>query len=294
VFGAIGTALCFAITPVFAHQAARRLGSVPANFWRLALAALVLGGWAQFFGTGVGSAPRTWFILGGIAGFGIGGVAMFLSLPRLGSNLSTLIVQCLAAVAAAVMERLWLGTMLTGLQLASVVLTVSGVALGLLPRSLPRVAPALYRTGLGWAVLSAMGQGAGAVMSRKAFGVANALHEAVDPGTAAFHRVVGGLLVAVAVLTVLIGLHRARLAQDRRAVGWVAGNALTGPILGVTCYQWALRTSPAALVQPLVAMAPLLTIPFAHWLEGAPAPRPVYYIGSALAILGAIGIVLAR
>ena len=59
---------------------------------------------AHAFGRGLASAAAPWFLLGGIAGFGVGGVAMFLSLTRLGSNLSTLIVQCLSAVAAATIE----------------------------------------------------------------------------------------------------------------------------------------------------------------------------------------------
>jgi drug/metabolite transporter (DMT)-like permease len=72
------------------------------------------------------------------------------------------------------------------------------------------------------------------------------------------------------------------------------GNALTGPILGVTCFQWALRTTPAGLVQPIVAIAPLLTVPFAIRIERAASPRLSYYAGAILAIIGATGIVLAR
>jgi drug/metabolite transporter (DMT)-like permease len=71
------------------------------------------------------------------------------------------------------------------------------------------------------------------------------------------------------------------------------GNALTGPVLGVTCYQWALRTMPAGIVQPIVAAAPLLTIPFAAWLEGT-RPRASYYAGAALAVAGVSGLMVWR
>lgn len=294
MIGALGTTLFFAITPVFAHRAAHLLGSLSANFWRLLLATVLLGAWAHVAGRGLGGGAFVWFFLGGLVGFGVGGVAMFQSLPRLGASLSTLVVQCGSALAAALVEWLWLGATVTPLQAASIVATLGGVAIGLMPRSLPRLAPAIWRSGLAWAALSAVAQGAGAVISRKAFTVAAALHQPIDPGTAAYERALGGVLVAVLALGVAGHLGRPAGASLRRAWPWVCGNALTGPVLGVTCYQWALRATPAALVQPLVAAAPLLTVPLAIWIDHAPRPRSTYYLGAGLAVLGVTGLLLGR
>ena len=142
MIGAPGTMFCLALTPVFARRAALLLGSLEANFWRLLVAVLLLGAWAHGLGLGLGGVAFWWFFVGGLVGFGVGGVAMFQSLPRLGSNLSTLIVQCGSAIIAATVEWLWLGTRLSPTQLACGALTLGGITLGLLPRSLPRVAPA--------------------------------------------------------------------------------------------------------------------------------------------------------
>jgi drug/metabolite transporter (DMT)-like permease len=293
MIAALATLVFFAVTPVFATRAAHLLGSLRANLWRLIIASLVLGAWAHLAGRGLGGVAFPWFIFGGVVGFGIGGVAMFQALPRIGSTLSTLIVQCLSAIAAAVVEWQWLGTVLTGPQIACVALTLTGVALGLLPRSLPRAKPLAWRAGVAWAVLSALGQGIGAVISRKAFATAALANDPVDPGSAAYQRVLGGLAVAALVLV----LVRAReFAVSRRLAAawpWVLGNSATGPILGVTCYQWALRSTPAGIVQPIVAAAPLLTIPFAMWLEGT-RPRPTYYAGAVLAIAGVSGLMVWR
>ena len=294
MFGTLGTTLCFALTPVLANRAAARLGSLPANFWRLLVALLVLGLWTFWAGRRPGPDAAAWFLIGGVAGFGVGGVAMFQSLPRLGSNLSTLIVQCVTVPVAAVTEYFWLGTALTPLQMLGAALTVTGIVVGLLPRSLTRVSPAQFSAGVSWALLSAVGQGAGAVFSRKAFAVALAAHQPVDPGTAACYRVVGGLVVAGLVLLWPRPASGANPIPAGRAWPWVVGNALTGPVLGVTCYQWALRTTAAGLVQPIVATAPLLTIPLAVWIEHAPRPRASYYAGTLLAIIGATTIALAR
>jgi drug/metabolite transporter (DMT)-like permease len=293
MLGAVGTALFFALTPVFANRAAHLLGSLRANLWRLAVAVLLLGVWAHACGAGIGGAAFGWFFLGGVVGFGVGGVAMFLSLPRLGATLSTLIVQCVSAFAAALIEFAWLGTALTPAQIFFGALTLGGVVVGLLPRSLPRVSPRQFGAGVAWALVSAVAQGGGAVLSRKAFAVAAAAHDKIDPGSAAYQRALGGLLVAA---IVVLCFARRRPSADRPAASsmpWVVANALTGPVLGVTCYQWALRTTAAGVVQPIVATAPLLTIPFAVWIESAAPPRASYYLGALLAIIGATGIVLA-
>lgn len=293
MIGALGTLLFFAVTPVFARRAAVLLGSLRANFWRLLVATVLLGAWAHLAGRGTGGAAFGWFFVGGVVGFGIGGVAMFQSLPRLGSNLSTLIVQCGSAIVAAGVEWQWLGTKLTAAQLACVALTLAGIVIGLLPRSLPRVSPAEWASGLAWAVLSAAGQGVGAVISRKAFATAAAFGEVMDPGTAAYQRALGGLLVAAVVVILFVRRNPAPVKAAPAAWPWVTANALTGPVLGVACFQWALRSTPAGIVQPIVAAAPLLTIPFAAWLEGS-RPRGTYYLGAALAVAGVAGLFVWR
>lgn len=293
MLAALCTTLFFAVTPVVANRAASLLGSSRANFWRLLVAAVALGAWAHAAGTGLGGPAAAWLVAGGAVGFGIGGLAMFESLPRLGSNLSTLIVQCGSAVAAAALEWGWLGTRLTGLQIIAGAATLAGVIVGMLPRSLPRVSPTTWVAGVTWAAVSAGAQGAGAVFSRKAFAVAQGTGTLLDPGTAAYERSLGGLVVAAAALAV-VAARGVELARDRRtAPPWVLANALTGPILGVTFYQWALRTTPAGVVQPIVAAAPLLTIPLAAWLEGS-RPRGPYYAGAVLAVAGVTGLMLAH
>jgi drug/metabolite transporter (DMT)-like permease len=202
-------------------------------------------------------------------------------------------VQCGSAIVAAALEWLWLGTRLSLVQGACAAATLTGVAIGLLPRSMPRVSPAEWGRGLAWAFRSACGQGAGAVISRKAFAVTAAAQEAIDPGSAAYQRALGGLAVAAIVLALAAWRWPERPRAQGRAWPWVAGNALTGPVLGVTCYQWALRTTPAGIVQPIVAAAPLLTIPFAAWLEGS-RPRASYYAGALLAVAGVSGLMVWR
>ena len=293
MLGALGTTLCFAFTAVFANRAAQQLGSTLANLYRLALAVIILGVWAHAAGLGFGGAFG-WFFVSGLAGFGLGGVAMFQALPRLGSSLAMLIVQCCTVLVAAGVEWAWLGTRLTMAQMGCAILTLAGVAVGLMPRSLPFAPRAVLRAGIAWAVVSALGQGVGAVLSRKAFAVAAAAHLRPDPATTAYQRALGGLVVAA----LAVALARAARSEKMQATlretwPWVLANVLTGPVLGVTCYQWALSTTPAGIVQPIVATSPLATIPLAAWIEGT-RPRPLYFVGAVLAVAGVAGLYLAR
>ncbi|MCD8483379.1 MAG: DMT family transporter [Verrucomicrobia bacterium] len=58
------------------------------------------------------------------------------------------------------------------------------------------------------------------------------------------------------------------------------------------CFQWALATTPSALVQPIVAMTPLVVIPFAYWFEGdKPSPRQLG--GALISVLGVIALAFA-
>jgi drug/metabolite transporter (DMT)-like permease len=293
MIGALGTTLCFALTAVFANRAAQQLGSTLANLYRLLLAVILLGVWAHVAGLGFGGAFG-WFFVSGLAGFGLGGVAMFQSLPRLGSSLAMLIVQCGTVLVAAGVEWLWLGTRLTLPQIALAGVTLVGVVLGLLPRSLPHLPRAVLQAGILWAVISAVGQGVGAVLSRKAFAVAAAAQLHPDPATTAYQRALGGLVIAAIAVAIARGARGEKShATLRETWTWVLANVLTGPVLGVTCYQWALSTTPAGIVQPIVATSPLVTIPLAAWIEGT-RPRGLYYIGAVLAVGGVAGLYLAR
>ena len=293
MIGALITTFSFALTAVFANRAAQMLGSARANMWRLVVATVVLGGWAHLAGRGFGGPAVWWFFAGGLAGFGVGGLAMFQSLPRLGSSLSMLIVQCGSAVFAATLEWGWLGTRLTAVQLTCAAVTLLGVGIGLMPRSLPKILPAEWGAGIAWAVLSAAGQGAGAVLSRKGFAMTQAMHESIDPGSASYQRAVAGLLFAAVAFAIFRWRGEKNLRPSEGAWPWVLANALTGPILGVVCYQWALSSTPAGIVQPIVAASPLVTIPFAAQLEKT-WPRPLYYTGALFAVLGVTGLLLWR
>jgi drug/metabolite transporter (DMT)-like permease len=292
------TTLLFATSVVCATQSARQLGGTEANFWRLAVATILLAVWAHAFGQGLSGASFPLFLISGVIGVGAD-VFLFQALPRLGSRLSLLIIQCFSALSAAALEWVWLGTKLSGWQVAACAIILAGVALALAPGRHLDAKRGVLAAGICFSLLAASGNGFGAVISRKAYAVAEQAHQDIDGATAAYQRLIGGLFVAAVCL--LMVKWREIMAQVthpspprlpdgekwRRVWPWVLANGFAGQTLGVTCYQWALKTTPTGLVLAIVGTTPLVVIPFASIMEGEKIePRSV--MGGLIAVVGAI------
>ena len=292
--------ILYSFSALFAQRTTRVLGGITANFVRLVLATLLLGLWAHGWGMGFHGPAQPWLFVSGLVGFGIGDVALFQGYPRLGSRLLIMMVHCLATPTAAVVEYAWLGTTLTAAQVLCILASISGVALALAPggrQSQPRHPE--FRLGLLFGLIAMLGQSLGAVFSRKANSVALALGGPVPDGiTAAYQRIWGGLLVAT--LTYILFLIRRRITRGEdsgirqgnepaatrsQIAGWVVANTLAGPVLGVSCFQWALANEKTGVVLPIVALTPLVIIPIAHWLEGEKTTRREI-LGGGIAVAG--------
>jgi len=289
--------LLWSVSVVCATRSTRYLGSAVANLTRLCLATALLALWAHGFGKGLGGAGLWFFVLSGFVGFGLGDVALYEALPRLGSRLTLLMAACLAAPIGALIEWLWLGTTLTAMQMVAGIVILAGVVVGLAPRNHVHLNRKHLLSGIVFGVLAAMGQGGGAVLSRKAFFVSAQAGLTIDGGTAAYQRIIGGIGVAAIYFAFLRarGIHtdNVNTLEWRKASPWVIINTLGGPVLGVSCYQWALSTTPSGIVLPIVATLPLAVIPFAYRFEG---DRPGWQsvIGGIIAVAGVIALTLAR
>ena len=295
----------FALNATCASHSVRASGSARANLGRLIVAAAVLGLFAHTLGHGFTSASVGWFFLSGLIGMGLGDLGVYGALPLLGSRLTVLMTQCLAAPIAALGEWLWLDTRLTGAQLLWGLVVLAGVIVALLPSRAHPPQVALKPIGFLFGLLAAAGQGLGALVSRKGGLVADAAgelsHNATFGLNAAYHRILAGLVFTALWFLALRCLRKlpARPEPDatpparRRARMWILANGLAGPVLGVGCYQWALATTPSGIVLPIAATAPLLSIPIAFWLEGdRPTRRSL--IGGVIAVAGCIALTLQR
>jgi drug/metabolite transporter (DMT)-like permease len=320
MIGALFTAFFFGITPVIAGRATALIGFVRTNVIRLSLALVVLGAWALASGPGLQGQWQL-FVTAGAIGFGIGGLCLLASLSRLGAPLASLIEETIAAAVALVLAVFWVpNASLTTLQLGLIGVILVGIAIGLFPyiraTALKGMAFKSVALGIGLALIAGIAQGisvaatkSGQVqMTQAAVKAAKAHHPGTanlpDTITVSFERLIGGVLVAIVVFlvaryvwqrkwgfTAADGATKSVLSSDggrltSRPLFWGGLNALFGPILGVTCLVWALSmmNNPGE-VQAIQAVAPLIAVPFAFWLQGHKPPR-LWYLGAVVAIAG--------
>ncbi len=288
------TTIFFSLSVIFAARSARILGGPTANLGRIGIATVLLATWAHCFGQGLHGASLPWFFLSGIIGFGLGDIALFGALPRIGPRLSILITQCLAAPIAALVEWLWLGTSLRAVDLACAAVILGGVAIALAPDRGMEVDRRTFWVGALFGLGSALGQAGGAVLSRKANEIAALTHFPIDGGTAAYQRITGGILMTALAFALFRRAGQPE-SESTPAQRWqkawpmVLGNALAGPTIGVGCYQWALRSTASGIVLPIIATSPLVTIILTFFIDGLrPTRRAV--LGGLLAVAGAVAL----
>ena len=295
---AILATFLFSLSAVSGKRLSHHLSGVEINFWRFLLSAFLLGAYAHTFGPGRGGGALGMFFISGIVGFGVGDYGLFRAYPILGARLTMVMTQCLAAPIAASIEWLWLGNELSFGQVLAGTAILAGVGLALAPSETSQVDKKHWKAGIMWGLMSAFGQGFGAVLSRKA---GSLVAEGVtgDGLTAAYQRVLGGLTV-MAILLLMRKLKirnggsiQTEISLTPASLKWIIAlivlNALCGPTLGVGANKWALNVDdlPAGIVLSVVALSPLVIIPFAMKFEGErPSVRSV--LGSVVAVIGVI------
>jgi drug/metabolite transporter (DMT)-like permease len=310
LIAAVLTAFFFGVTPPIASRATKLMGFVRANVVRLSIAVLVLGSWAIVFGPGLKTQGEV-FVMAGAIGFGIGGLAFLAALPRLGAPLASLIEESVAAIVLVVVATYYYSEdKLNTQQLAYCGVILLGIAIGLLPyvlkSGLKEKGRNVLALGVVLVIVAAVAQGISLAATRhgQVF-IKKATQAPPDIITVASLRLAGGVIVAIAIFliaryvwrrkwgfTSAEGTEKALLSSDggkltSRPLFWGGLNALTGPILGVTCTVWAQQSYSGAVVQSIAALAPMIAVPFAFWLEGHKPPR-LWYVGAVVAITGVI------
>ncbi len=295
---AILTTLLWSCSAICAGRSAKIVGGAPANLARMIVAALLLGMCAHTAGASLLGGPALpWFVASGFIGFGLGDVAMFSAIGRIGPRLTMLLTHCLAAPLAAITEWLWLGTRLGWQEIACALVILSGVALALAPDHGMKIPRRTFWLGVLCGLGSAAGQGFGSVLSRKASAFYPATHGITEGmiggATAAYERILPGILVALAFF--LLTKRTAESREPRawpRAWPWIIGNALAGPSIGVAIYQWGVATTPTGILMPIVATVPVLTQFLAWKIEGHhPTRRTV--LGGVIAVAGVVALAAA-
>ena len=293
---AILTAFLFACSAIFSQRATRIFGSLAANFYRLLGACAILGliTWIAF-PQSVHPELFWWFFLSGIVGFGIGDVGLFLAYPRLGSRLTLLIHVCISTITGALGDLLLLGIRLSWTEVGAAGLILSGLVVTLLSQRAGQRSGSLT-AGVLFALMSAIGMGMGTALSHVAIDKAHALGMDAPGISQAWQRSTAGVLCGGLVyfpmrlaMQRLPAAARPRLEKPKSgcmAAFWLIGTMLFGPVIGVSCYQWAImETGSSAIVLAVAATSTLIIMPLARWLE-KDKPGWQQIAGTVLAVIG--------
>lgn len=280
---ALATALCWVGSALFFSDAGARVGSLPVNLLRLLVGFVLLGALTTI----TRGAPLpfdanahtwVWLSLSGLVGFTFGDLCLFRAFVDLGPRLSTLVMS-LAPPVAALCGFLFLGERLDAFDLVAMAITLGGVGIAVVSR--PRITtPMPHRArGLGLAVLGAIGQGVGLVLSKHGMGD-------YDAFASTQIRVIAGTLGFVVVFTFARTWPRVRAAtRDRVAMRSMTLGAIAGPFLGVSLSLLAVRHTETGVAAAIMATTPVLILPFAVLVKKERVPLGGYF-GALVAIVG--------
>lgn len=258
---ALTTAVCWTVTALAFEPATKKIGPLAVNLIKLALGALLLGGFTlvtrgMFFPFDASGHTWLWLSLSGLSGFVIGDYCLFKSYTIISARVAML-VMALAPPLAALMGWLWLGEHLSRLDLTGMALTLSGIAMVVLKKKQGSKQLSFNHplAGVLLALGGAAGQAGGLVLAK--FGM-----QGYHPFASAQIRVMIGLAGFAFLFTVLGGWHRLpAFFKDRILMGQLTLGTAFGPFLGVSFSLLAVQHTSTGIASTIMALVPVLIIP---------------------------------
>ena len=296
---ALGVAVSWTATALFAEVASKRMGSLPLNTLRMTMSLLMLAltlwlllgqPWPRY----ADGDTWLWLALSGVVGYVIGDYCLMQGYIYIGSRFGQLFMT-LSAPTAALTGRLLLGENMRPLAIVGMVVTLSGIALSILSKptdnkiSFFNFRFSISRRGVFFAAMAGICQGFGLVLSKMGLEhYDNAIAAAgVDvmtapdgallpvplqfsvPFAATMIRASIGLVGFFALLVIFNKDWRQKLnhaAHDRKAMWCLLGATIFGPFVGVSASLLATQYTSTGIAQTLFALTPVLIIAPAAWL----------------------------
>jgi drug/metabolite transporter (DMT)-like permease len=228
-----------------------------------------------------------WMGLSGIVGLGVGDFGLFAAYVLIGPRRSVLVMAS-SPIFASVGAYFVLGETFSTLSILGIAITLTGIVVVLLEREeRPEEKTDMGRRkswGVFAALIAAMGQGFGVVLSKK--GMYLGVSVAMNPLSAALIRMtMATLFVWTCALFwgKLPELHKA--VKDKDGMKYAAGGALIGPFLGMTLSMVAVAYAQAGVAQTLMSLAPIIIIPVV-WVIHRERTNWRGIFGAVVAVIG--------
>lgn len=290
---ALGVAVSWTVTALFAEVGSKRMGSLPLNTVRMTMSLslllvtlwLILGvPWPRF----ADGSTWLWLLLSGVVGYVIGDYCLMQGYIYIGSRFGQLFMT-LSAPTAALTGRLLLGEQMRPLAIIGMIITLSGIAMSILAKKGDTVGLKLPRKGVFFAAMAGICQGFGLVLSKiglqhydAAIVAAGVAQDAVPDGAvlpiplflsvpfaATMIRASIGLVGFFALLVIFNRDWKEKLnhaVHDRTAMWCVLGATVFGPFVGVSASLLATQYTSTGIAQTLFALTPVLILAPAAWI----------------------------
>lgn len=277
----LAAALCWAFSVTLFRQPIAEHGAIPVNFGKNLIATLLLGTTALVLGqlsvllearlAAIGA-----LVVSGWLGLSLGDSALFLAVARIGAH-RTLLFQTLAPVFAALMAWAVFGEWMPLREMAGAATILVGVAVVVAPGH--AVKAPMPIVGVVWAIVAAMGQGMGVVITKTAMAE-------IPIFAAAFVRQGAAVLVLAVVLAFTRELRpAAKIFQHWPAFRAVVFPAVLSAYLGFSAMMAGVAWAPAAIAAVLLATSPIFSLFIDAWLAGGQITSRAL-VGTCIAVGG--------
>lgn len=201
--------------------------------------------------------PVAMLSISGAIGIGLGDTAYFAALNILGAR-RTLLLETLSPPIGAVLALVFMGERLTSNAWIGILLTLSGIIWVVSERNPIVKHHTNINLGIVWAILAAIAQAFGAVVSRFAL-----LQSNISPLTSALIRLIAGTAIVwlLLVITSRKPIDSTKPLLSKRSWSAVAIAAFVGTYLGIWLQQTSLKYAPTGIAQTLLATSPLFILP---------------------------------
>lgn len=282
-FAALVTTVLWTVTALSFEQAAKRVGSLAVNIFRLSLALvfyciLSLFRSGHLFPDNIDLHGWIWLSVSGIIGFVFGDYCLFSAYALIGSRIANLLM-ALAPPLATLFGWMIIGEKFSFRGLLGMAVTLIGIVIVVLRRPGNKFNFHYSVKGLLLGLGAAAGQAIGLVFSK--FGMRDA-----DPFTSSQIRVISGTIGFVVLFSILNKWSLLKpVFQRPSTLGFVSAGSFFGPFLGVSFSLMAVKYTTTGIASTIMALVPVLLIPPAIFLLKEKVTwREV--LGSVLAVCG--------
>ncbi len=283
---ALGTAFCWAITPLVSAAPAGHFGAFAFNRLRqtsvailLAVFVIITGRWHSLSLQDAGL-----LVLSGVVGIFVGDTLLFAALNRLGPRRNG-VVFALNAPLTAVLGWLLLDESLPHMAVAGIGLTITGVMLAILFGQRPGQSHRLEDVkgslwlGVALGLCAAMGQAVGSIMARPL------MASGIDPFVASLFRVGAAATCLTILMSLPIDAVKPRAPMNTKMAGLTIFSGVLAMGLGMTLLLYALSGGKTGVISTLSATSPVMILPLL-WLTTGIRPTAGAWAGASLVVAG--------